>query len=209
MRHVVLRKCTLYNFYNHYLGTSLGRVKTLQAFSPVIPGEILFQKINCGCFATHSKVLSFQPKQSAQDSMESLWKLFQKLNCGFFFVVERKVFRQKRVPKIPHGASEKILFQKINCGIFVARKVFPQNRVPKIPWRACWNPNQPAPPSARSMAQMHLLSTAEINASVLPSGISFLLFCSNLCLPSLLCSRGLAPALIEVVLMPDTGFTRQ
>jgi hypothetical protein len=24
-----------------------------------------------------------------------------------------------------------------------------------------------------------------------------------------LCSRGLAPALIEVVLMPDTGFTRQ
>ncbi len=85
MRHVVLRKCTLYNFYNHYLGISLGRVKTLQAFSPVIPGEILFQKINCGCFVTHSKVLSFPPKQSAQDSMESLWKLFQKLNCGFFF----------------------------------------------------------------------------------------------------------------------------
>jgi hypothetical protein len=37
--------------------------------------------------------------------------------------------------------------------------------------------NQTAAPHAHSMARMHLLSTAEINASLFPSIISVLLFC--------------------------------
>ncbi len=73
-----------------------------------------------------------------------------------------------------HGEPVEILFQNINSALFVARKLFRQNRVPEIPRTACWNPNQPAPPRARSMARMRLLSTAEINASVLPSRISSL-----------------------------------
>jgi hypothetical protein len=50
--------------------------------------------------------------------------------------------------------------------LYSKRRVFRQNGVSKIPWRAYWNPNRPAPPRARSMAGMHLRSTAEINASV-------------------------------------------
>jgi hypothetical protein len=56
-----------------YPKDTLQRVKTLPAFSPVIPAENLIQKINCDYFVAR-KVLSFLPKQSAQDSMESMLK---------------------------------------------------------------------------------------------------------------------------------------
>jgi hypothetical protein len=122
-------------FFLAYPEDELQRGKTLPAFSPVIPGENLFQKINCGCFVAR-KVLSFPPKQSVQDSMESLWKFCSKKSTAAFS------------PHAKFSAEEsaqdsmepvEILFQKINCGFFAARKVFRQSRVPKIPWRACGN----------------------------------------------------------------------
>ncbi len=130
------------------------------------PVEILFQKINCGFFATRKvfsqkrvpkipwracgnfdpksqvrffrHTQSFSPEESAQDSMESLWKFCSKKSTATFSPHPK--FSARRKCSRFHGEPAEILFQKINCGFFVARKVFRLKRVPKIPWRACWNP---------------------------------------------------------------------
>jgi hypothetical protein len=60
--------------------------------------------------------------------------------------------------------------------LFRRTQSFPPKQSAQESMESLLKSNQPAPPRARSMARMHLLSTAEINASVLPSRISFLLF---------------------------------
>ncbi len=157
-------------FFLVYPEDALQRGKTLPALSRMIPGEILFQQINCGFFAAH-KVLGFPPKPSAQDSTESLCKFYSK-KSNAVFSSHAKFSARRGCPSF-HREPVEILFQKINCCFFAWRKVFRQKKVPKIPWRACWNPNQPGPPRARSMARMHLLCTTEVNASLLPSRISY------------------------------------
>jgi len=117
---------------------------------------------------------SFPPEESAQDSMESLWNFCSKKSTPVF-PPHAKLSAKTECPRF-QGEPVEILLQKINSGFFATRKVFRQNRVPKISGRACGNPNQPAPPRARSMARMHLLCTTQVNASLLPSRISFLLF---------------------------------
>ncbi len=112
------------------------RGKTLPAFSPMILEEISFQKINCVFFAA-LKVLSFQPKHSAQDSMESLRKFYSTKSTATFSA-HAKFSARRKCPRF-HGEPVELLLQKINSGFFATRKAFRQNRVPKIPGRACGN----------------------------------------------------------------------
>ncbi len=135
------------------------------------PVEILFQKVNCGFFAAR-KV--FRQKRVPKIPWGACGILFQKINCGFF--AARKVFRQKRVPKIPWRACGNFV-PKNQLRLFRRTQSFPPEESAQDSMESMLKSNQTAAPHAHSMARMHLLSTAEINASLFPSIISVLLFC--------------------------------
>jgi hypothetical protein len=80
---------------------------------------------------------SFPPKESAQDSMESLWKFCSKKSTAAFSP-HAKFSAKRECPRF-HEEPVEILIQKVKCDFFATRKVFRQKRVPKIPWRACEN----------------------------------------------------------------------
>jgi hypothetical protein len=80
---------------------------------------------------------SFPPEESAQDSMESLWKFCSKKSTAAFSP-HAKFSAKRECPRF-HEEPVEILIQKVNCGFFATRKVFRQKRVPKIPWRAWEN----------------------------------------------------------------------
>ncbi len=207
-------------FFLVYPEDALQRGKTLPAISPMIPREILFQKISCGFFAAR-KVLNFQPKHSAQDSMESLCKFCSKKSNAVFSLHAK--FSARRVSKIPSRACG-ILFPKSQLRLFRLTQSFPpeesaQDSMESL-WKFCSKTSTAIfSPHAKFSAktecprfhgepveiqtsqshhvhvqwQMHLLYTTEVNASLLPSRVFFLVFCWNLCLASLLWSEAWHP----------------
>ncbi len=112
-------------FFLVYPGDALQRGKTPPAFSPMIHGEILFQKINCGFFAARN-VLSFPPKIPWRAGVNFIPK-----NQTAVFSSHAK-FSARRGCTSFHREPVEILFQKINCGFFASRKVSARRKCPRF-----------------------------------------------------------------------------